>query len=222
MAGELSGVPGRDDASELQARGTELRASHEDRDRVAEILRIAAGDGRLTADELDQRLEVALTARTYRELAALTADLPAVGQAGRPAPQPKDLVRIDCGDGSVRRDGRWEVPRRMDVRVKDGEVRLDFSQAVITSPTLQVDADVKDGRLKLVTRPGIVVDADDVTVSDGAVKVRAPWASDTAVVLRVNISGRVRDGHLSAGPPRRNFWQWLLRRPVPYAAARAS
>ena len=58
----------------------ELRASYEDRDKVAEQLRVAAGDGRLTADELDQRLEAALTARTYGELAALTADLPGVAR----------------------------------------------------------------------------------------------------------------------------------------------
>jgi hypothetical protein len=32
----------------------QLRASHEDRDRVVELLRVAAGDGRLTADELDE------------------------------------------------------------------------------------------------------------------------------------------------------------------------
>ena len=44
-----------------------------------EILRVAAGDGRLTAEELDQRLEAALTARTYAELAVLTTDLPAAG-----------------------------------------------------------------------------------------------------------------------------------------------
>jgi hypothetical protein len=51
----------------------ELRASHEDRDRVAELLRGAAGDGRLTAEELDQRFEQALTARTLGELAAWPA-----------------------------------------------------------------------------------------------------------------------------------------------------
>ena len=54
-----------------------LRASHEDRDRVAELLRIAAGEGRLTAEELDERLEKALTARTYGELEALSRDLSA-------------------------------------------------------------------------------------------------------------------------------------------------
>ena len=49
----------------------ELRASHDDRDRAVEILRVAAGDGRLTAAELDERVEAALTARTSAELAAL-------------------------------------------------------------------------------------------------------------------------------------------------------
>ena len=41
--------------------GGALRVSHEDRDQVAEALRVAAGDGRLTSDELDERLERALS-----------------------------------------------------------------------------------------------------------------------------------------------------------------
>lgn len=59
---------------------SQLRASHEDRDAVIEVLRVAAGDGRLTAEELDERLEIAFNARTYGELAKLTVDLQA--QAG--------------------------------------------------------------------------------------------------------------------------------------------
>jgi hypothetical protein len=54
----------------------QLRASHADRDLAVDVLCAAAGDGRLTAAELDERLEGALTARTIGELAALTADLP--------------------------------------------------------------------------------------------------------------------------------------------------
>ena len=56
----------------------DLRASHQDRDRVVDVLRVAAGDGRLDAEELDMRLESALSARTLGELAELTADLPTV------------------------------------------------------------------------------------------------------------------------------------------------
>jgi hypothetical protein len=55
------------------------RASDADRDIAADILCAAVGDGRLTLDELDDRLGVALSARTTVELAALIADLP-----GRP------------------------------------------------------------------------------------------------------------------------------------------
>jgi Domain of unknown function (DUF1707)/2TM domain len=56
---------------------SELRASDADRERTAERLRTAAGEGRLSADELEERLERALSARTESELEPLTADLPA-------------------------------------------------------------------------------------------------------------------------------------------------
>jgi Domain of unknown function (DUF1707) len=202
------------------AKPGQLRASHEDRDRVVEILRVAAGDGRLTAEELDERLEAALTARTYADLAVLTTDLPAAGPAAAVAPvEPKDVVRIDCGSGHARREGRWVVPSRMEVRVTSGSVRLDFTQAVITQPTLRIDAEVQSGHLRLVTKPGIVVDADDVGVRSGEVKIREPWGHDAPVTLRIELVGQVRSGSVTARPPRRTFWQWLLRRPEPYQAA---
>jgi fatty acid desaturase len=59
------------------ARYTALRASDADRDAVAERLRHAAVEGRLDADELEQRLHTAFRARTYGELDRLLADLPA-------------------------------------------------------------------------------------------------------------------------------------------------
>src|ERR1017187_4097828 len=146
---------------------SELRASHDDRDRVVELLRVSAGDGRLTAEELDQRLELALTARTYGELAKLVTDLPAAGSvasAPAAAPKPKDVGRIDCRSGHVRRVDRWVVPQRMEVKVTSGHVMLDLTQAVITQPTLRLDIDVRSGHILLRTKPGIVVDADDVAI----------------------------------------------------------
>jgi hypothetical protein len=59
------------------ARQTALRASDADRDAVAERLRQAAVEGRLDPDELEQRLHVALRARTYGDLDRLLRDLPA-------------------------------------------------------------------------------------------------------------------------------------------------
>ena len=199
------------DGGELVPPG-ELRASYEDRDRVAETLRIAAGDGRLSADELDQRLEAALTARTYGELAALTRDLPAV----RGAPSaPRELVRIDCHSSVTRRDGRWLVPRRMEIQVSSGTVTLDFTDAVITTPSLDIEAEVHSGTLNLVTRPGVTVHTDDVMVSSGVVKVKAGDAPAPAI-LRIQVTGKVVSGVIRARPPRtprRGFWAWLRRRP---------
>jgi Domain of unknown function (DUF1707) len=205
----------------------QLRASHQDRDRVVEVLRVAAGDGRLTAEELDQRLEAALTARTYAELAVLTTDLPAPGlpaaagpAAGVTVPEPKDVTRIECASGHATRNGRWIVPRRMEVRVTSGSVKLDFTDAVVAQSWMQIDADVRSGQLKLVTKPGIVVDADEVAIRSGQVKVREPWGQDVPVGLRIVVTGKVGSGALTARPPRRTFWQWLTRRPPSWAAAR--
>jgi hypothetical protein len=203
---------------------SELRASYDDRDRVVELLRVSAGDGRLTAEELDERLERAMTARTYGELARLVSDLPAEGSAASPATAPqappaKEVARIDIRSGHVLRVDRWVVPQRMDVKVTSGHVKLDFTEAVITQPSLKLDVDVRSGHVRLVTKPGIVVDADDVAIRSGHVKVRAPWGHDVPVQLRIEVTGKVGSGHFLAGPRNRTFWEWLTRKPKPYAIA---
>jgi hypothetical protein len=202
---------------------SELRASHEDRDRVVELLRVSAGDGRLTADELDERLEQAMTARTYGELAKLVADLPTAGSAADvPAPRTpraKEVVHLECGSGHTIKNGRWVVPQRIEARVRSGHLKLDFTEAVITQPSLQLDAEVSSGHIILVTKPGIVVDTDDVTVRSGHVRVRAPWGHDVPEVLRIEVSGKVGSGHFVARPKYRSFWQWLTRQPRPYEIA---
>jgi hypothetical protein len=102
-----------------------MRASDADRERAVDVLRSAAGDGRLTAEELDERLEAALSARTLGELAVVISDLPA--QPGTAAPRAKDVVRIDQRGGSVQRTGRWVVPRRLELRTSWCDVTLDFT-----------------------------------------------------------------------------------------------
>jgi hypothetical protein len=197
---------------------SELRASHDDRDRVVELLRVSAGDGRLTAEELDERLEQAMTARTYGELARLVADLPAQGAvAAAAAARAKDVVRIDTRSGHVKRVDRWAVPQRMEVKVTSGSVLLDFTQAEITRSTLTLNVDVRSGHVRLITKPGIVVDTDDVTIRSGHVRVKTPWGPDVPGQFRIEVSGRVGSGHLVARPRYRNFWQWLTRQPKPYA-----
>ena len=65
-----------------------LRASHADREHAIDLLKAAFVAGRLTKDELATRAGQALTARTYAELAPVTADLPAGPPAARPSHRP--------------------------------------------------------------------------------------------------------------------------------------
>src|SRR5579859_2459095 len=135
MTGDISPRGRNEDAPQVGR----LRASHEDRDHVIEILRVAAGDGRLTAEELDERVEVAFSARTYGELAALTSDLPVGQQAPAELTRqvaPKDVARLECRSGNVSRVGRWIVPRRIEVRVTSGGCKLDFTDAIIGHPSI--------------------------------------------------------------------------------------
>lgn len=206
-----------------QPRDAAIRASHADRDRAAELLRVAAGDGRLTPEELDDRLEAALTAKTLSELTVLTTDLPAT--PGRPAdvapPQAKELVRFASKGGNVIRTGQWVVPGSIEAKVTGGNVKLDLTAALITLPTLTVDVDLRGGNLILVTRPGIIVDTNDLTMVGGNVVFRKGTDSHAALILRVELSGQVRGGNIIVRLPRRTFWQWLTRQPKPYASATA-
>src|SRR6266480_3643994 len=56
-----------------------LRAADADRDRTAEMLRRAASEGRITFDELDERVSRAYAAKTFADLEAVTSDLPGPG-----------------------------------------------------------------------------------------------------------------------------------------------
>ncbi|GGL06336.1 DUF1707 SHOCT-like domain-containing protein [Planomonospora parontospora] len=62
----------------MMAAGPQMRASDDDRDRVASVLREHYAQGRLTVEEFDERLEQLYASRTYGELATLTSDLPDV------------------------------------------------------------------------------------------------------------------------------------------------
>lgn len=174
-----------------------------------EILQVAAGDGRLTAAELDERLDAALSARTIGELKELTADLPSEGMP----PQARELIRIDQRFGDVSRTGRWLVPRRMEVVLMFCEAKLDFTEALITHNTLDIDVDLRiGGNLTLVTRPGILVDTDGMTRSRGDIKIRPSSDPEVPAILRVRVTGQSRGGDLTARPPRRNVSEFVRRK----------
>jgi hypothetical protein len=82
-----------------------MRASDADRDAAADRLRDAHAEGRLTLEEVNERLERTFTAKTHGELAGVTADLPAVASTvAAPAPANAPPPRTPyAGRGHVRR-----------------------------------------------------------------------------------------------------------------------
>jgi Domain of unknown function (DUF1707) len=160
-----------------------LRASHEDRDRVVEALRAAGGDGRLSAGELDTRLESALTARTLGELAGLTADLP-------PAPAAREVLVIEQHGGKYVQEGRWQVPARIELRTRECRVVLDFTDAVVTSNLLRIETDMVHGKLFIVSTPDIAIATDGLALTYSKLKLRAKEAAADPR-LRIELAGKL-------------------------------
>jgi len=79
--------PGDEIAASAGGRG-HLRASHADREQAVNVVKAAFVQGLLAKDEFDLRIGQVLAARTYAQLAALTADIPAGLTAVRPLSEP--------------------------------------------------------------------------------------------------------------------------------------
>ncbi|MEU0376522.1 DUF1707 domain-containing protein [Streptomyces cyaneofuscatus] len=114
----------------------DLRASHDDREAVVEQLRDAAAEGRIDLDELDARLERALTSKTHNELAVLTADLP----SGHSPASRSPLVVAGGTFGASRGPERWEVPGHVIARGGVGGVKLDFTRVECRLKEVAVEA----------------------------------------------------------------------------------
>ena len=87
---ETQGTPGWPAAG-----GPQTLASDADRDTAVGLLNAARAEGRLTADEHDERLSAAYAARTWQQLDPLTADLPAPPAAAIGQPVPGRLAGAD-------------------------------------------------------------------------------------------------------------------------------
>jgi hypothetical protein len=83
-----------------------IRISDADRDRVTARLRDHFAEGRLTSDELDERVTAALNAKTFGELRRVMADLPGPALAPPGAPPPRTAA------GTARRPVPWALRGR--------------------------------------------------------------------------------------------------------------
>ncbi|MBA5219842.1 DUF1707 domain-containing protein [Streptomyces griseoaurantiacus] len=131
---------------------TELRCSDADRDRIADMLRDALSEGRLTAEEHAERVEGVLAAKTVGELDAFVRDLPAA-QGPRPSashtapphrpttaiPAEADENVVAVFSAAVRR-GRWRAGRRIHAYAIFGSVEIDLSEALFEYQQIVVKA----------------------------------------------------------------------------------
>lgn len=153
----------------------QLRACDADRELVSETLRQAAGDGRLTLDELDQRLATAGAAKTYAELEKLTEDLPA---AHVPAPAAGSLPAQRFGGHPTSRlgialmscfgrAGRWVVPRRFTGLAIMGGGSIDMRDASFAEQTTRITVLALMGGIDIVVPEDAEVRAHGLGILGG-------------------------------------------------------
>ncbi|KQW45999.1 hypothetical protein ASC77_19025 [Nocardioides sp. Root1257] len=149
---------------DLQPRATPdptlMRISDAERHQVAEILRTAAGDGRIDMDELDERLEAAYAARTYADLVPITSDLPTGDQLPwQPPALPSPVVQGPASESHLAilngldRKGVWVVPRRMSVFAMMGGADLDLRQAKFAAQEVVITVNAFMGGAQITVGP---------------------------------------------------------------------
>ncbi len=152
--GELEGSNTSGDPSRM-------RISDADRHSVAEVLRTAAGDGRLDFDELDERLEQAFAAKTYADLVPITADLhpvaPVTASTASLAPRTAGGAPVlVCVTSSMalmsecKRRGVWLVPQSHTAFALMGTVVLDLREATLSSPVITIHASAIMGEVRVI------------------------------------------------------------------------
>jgi hypothetical protein len=164
-----------------QLRPGELRASDADRDRVADLLREALAEGRLSLVEHAERIDAVYRSKTLGELEPLTRDLPYVYAAAasgtsrqlEPSTVPRTLSRpqvtapLVAVFGETKRRGAWVVGPEVKVTAVFGSVRLDFCEAVFQQQEVVVVANAVFGSVRLTVPDGIEVRPEGVAIGGG-------------------------------------------------------
>ena len=182
----MAGPPERRDPAQL-------RVSDADRHQVAELLREAAGEGRIDLDELDERLEATFAAKTYADLVPLTVDLPVQQHAHASAPTTRGTTPATTTYetslallGSASRKGAWLVPERHTAFSMMGGVDLDLREATFASREVTIVANTIMGAVDIVVDAHTVVGVDGVglmgSFEQGRDRVEAQLGPDSPVV----------------------------------------
>jgi Domain of unknown function (DUF1707)/Cell wall-active antibiotics response 4TMS YvqF len=163
-----------------------IRASDEERERSVARLQDAVISGRLTLEEFSDRVGRAQAARTDRELAALTLDLPShepPAPSGAPVSYRATFSRLD-------RRGAWEVPARSSWRSLFGTIILDLRAARLAGPESVLEIFNLFGTVTLLVPPGVAVDVHGGGIFASQVIDPPPWLPATgAPRLVVHLRG---------------------------------
>jgi hypothetical protein len=187
---------GRVDESSLQKREqppvaqAELRASDADRDRVADILRDALAEGRLTTEEHSERIDAVYSAKTIGQLEPLVRDLPA---PSGPAPhvaatqdgtgENPNLIGI-LGGGE--RKGRWRVGNQINAVAILGGVEIDLTEATFTSPELTINCTAIMGGISIRVPENVTLRGGGVVGIMGGSDIKAYESPEPgAPVIRI-------------------------------------
>jgi len=154
-----------------------MRASDADREQAAHVLREAAGDGRLTLEELDERLDAVYAAKTYAELSPITRDLPVPGTSTPPAPPSGVDFRPVEGAPSWRggigimsgfqRSGVWNVPRRFAAFTFWGGGRIDLREARFAEGEVTIRALAVMGGVEIIVPDDLSVHVKGIGIMGG-------------------------------------------------------
>jgi ketosteroid isomerase-like protein len=140
------------------------RASDAEREATATRLRTAAGEGRLTLDELADRLEAAFGAVTRAELEPLTADLP---EQAPPVPAMKARRWIVGIMGGATYRGRWRIAERCTVVNIMGGADVDLTRAIVEGAETEITVFSLMGGSDIVVPDGVHVELTGFAVMGG-------------------------------------------------------
>jgi hypothetical protein len=151
--------------SELEP--SQMRVSDADRNKVAEILREAAGDGRIDFTELDERLEATYAAKTYAELVPITHDLAPAVHAGGSSVARVERDRAVAIMGGVERRGIWVVPEHFSVFCLMGGAELDLREATFSAREVTLTINTFMGGANIIVNPATNVVVHGVGIMGG-------------------------------------------------------
>ncbi|GEC22079.1 hypothetical protein PHY01_43620 [Pseudonocardia hydrocarbonoxydans] len=154
-----------------------FRISDADRERAATRLHHALAEGRITVSELEERLTVVYAARYEADLVPPLADLPGpevAPVAAVPSTPSGPPVVLRAGMSTIKRTGDWDVPARLRLQSSMGTIVLDFCDATIHHPVVEVEVDVGAGSVRLLVPDDATANVDDVASSMGTVRSKVP------------------------------------------------